>query len=241
MVDAIDLEVRQGEVLGILDMNGAGKTTAVRILTGLLRDFEGEARVAGFDPREEAIEVKRRMGYVAENAVLHGALTVAEFLLLVGRLHELEEAVLVERARTFLEVLGIGDRAGSRISELSKGMRQKVLLTAALAHRPRILFADEPLSGLDVDSALLIKHFLRAFADGGGAVLYCSHVMDVVERICDHIVVLRRGEVIAEGSFGELAARASERSLEEIFSRLTSEGDQEQRAARLIEALQPEG
>ncbi|MFT5463822.1 MAG: ABC-2 type transport system ATP-binding protein [Planctomycetota bacterium] len=137
----------------------------------------------------------------------------------------------------FLSVFGLRDRLGSRLITLSKGMRQKVLLTAAVLHRPTVLFVDEPLSGLDVDSAALIKEFFRLYTNEGRAVLYCSHVLDVVERVCDSITILNHGQVAAQGSFEELSARMQEASLEEIFGQLTGQGKELERAQALAAAL----
>jgi ABC-2 type transport system ATP-binding protein len=233
----IDLAVERGAILGYIGPNGAGKTTTVRILCGLEPQFEGEARVCGFDPRRQPLEVKRRIGYVPENALLYEQLTVAEFLLLVGRLHGLEDELVRRRAQRFLEVFELAERLGSRIATLSKGMRQKVLLTSALLHDPEAVFLDEPLSGLDVNATILVKEFLRALAAAGKTVFYCSHVMDVVERVCDRIIILDQGAIVAQGSFEELQRAQGGGSLERIFAELTSVGDQEQQARALVDAL----
>jgi ABC-2 type transport system ATP-binding protein len=210
----------------------------VRVLAGLVPAFGGEVRVAGYDPREAPVEIKRRIGYVPENAVVYDALTVAEFLLLVGRLHGIEDERIRARSEAMLEALELEGRLGSRTSSLSKGMRQKVMLAAALLHRPSILFVDEPLSGLDVASARLVKESLRRYADGGRAILYCSHVMDVVERVCDRIAVLHEGRIAAEGTFEQLAERSGERSLEDVFGKLTDSGREAGRADRWLAALE---
>ncbi len=237
VLDGIDLSVAPGTIQGFIGPNGAGKSTTVKILCGLIPDFEGEVRVAGCDPRVDPVEVKRHIGLVPENAALFDALTVAEFLLFVGRLKEVDDDVIRRRGQTFLEVFELADRLGARIGELSKGMRQKVLLTSALLHDPRILFLDEPLSGLDVNASILIKDLVRRLADEGRAVFYCSHVMDVVERVCDRIAIVDDGKVAAEGTFDEIQARRGGGSLERIFADLTSEGDVAPRVDRLIEAL----
>jgi ABC-2 type transport system ATP-binding protein len=237
VLDGIDVAVEPGRILGYIGPNGAGKSTTVKILTGLLGAFEGEVRVLGFDPRKEPMEIKRRIGYVPENAILYEQLTIAEYLLFIGRLHDLDDHLIRERADAFLFAFDLSARLNSRISTLSKGMRQKVLLTSALLHSPELLFVDEPLSGLDVQSTILIKEFLRGFAQRGRTVFYCSHVMDVVERICDHIVILDHGRIVAQGSFEELARAGRGSSLEAIFAALTSEGGQKERAQRLLDAL----
>ncbi len=237
VLDGIDLHVAPGTILGYIGPNGAGKTTTVRILAGLMSDYGGEVSVLGLDPRSDALALKRRIGFVPENAVLYEALTVAEFLALVGRLHELPETLVRRRAEACLTEFELLERLHARLGTLSKGMRQKVLLTSALLHGPELLFVDEPLSGLDVNAAILIKELLRALADGGRTIFYCSHELDVVERICDRIVILHGGQVAAEGRYEELAARIAGGSLEAIFASLTSRGGQAGAARRLLAAL----
>jgi len=239
VLDGIDLTVPRGTILGYIGPNGAGKTTTVRILCGLLGEYEGEVRVAGFDPRTQALEIKRRIGYVPENAVLYESLTVAEFLLLVGRLHGLPDETIRTRGEAFLQAFELAGHLPARIATLSKGMRQKVLVTSALLHDPQLLFVDEPLSGLDVNSAILIKEFLRGLAAAGRTVFYCSHVMDVVERICDRIVILDGGRIAAQGTLEELERQVHGGSLESIFARLTSAGNEAERARALLAVLGP--
>jgi ABC-2 type transport system ATP-binding protein len=237
VLDGVDLVVPRGTILGYIGPNGAGKTTTVRILCGLDPAFSGEVRVCGLDPRRDALAVKRRIGYVPENAALYESLTTAEFLLLVGRLHRLDDDVIKARAERFLHVFELLPRLSSRLGTLSKGMRQKVLLTSALMHDPEVVFLDEPLSGLDVSASILVKELLRALARDGRTVFYCSHVMDVVERVCDRIVILHQGKIAAQGDFEELQRARGGGSLEEIFAQLTSEGGQEERAQRLVDAM----
>jgi ABC-2 type transport system ATP-binding protein len=237
VLDGIDLEIPRGTILGYIGPNGAGKSTTVKILCGLLPNFEGEVRVLGLDPRADPVAVKRRIGYVPENAHLFEPLTVAEFLLLVGRLHGLEDRLVKQRAERFLEPFDLSDRLGVRISTLSKGMRQKVLLTSALLHDPELVVLDEPLSGLDVNATILVKELIRLLAEAGKTVFYCSHVMDVVERVCDRIAILDGGKLVALGTFEELQRRQGGGSLEHIFAALTSEGGQTEKARQIVDAL----
>ncbi len=233
----IDLDVAPGTVLGYIGPNGAGKSTTVKILCGLLPDFEGQVRVLGLDPRTQSLELKRRIGYVPENAALFEQLTVAEHLLLVGRLHGLDDELLKRRALLFLEQFELAERLATRIGTLSKGMRQKVLLTSALLHDPELVVLDEPLSGLDVNATILVKELIRALAGSGKTVFYCSHVMDVVERVCDRIAIVDGGRLVALGTFEELQRAQGGGSLEKIFAALTSEGGQAEKAHALIAAL----
>jgi ABC-2 type transport system ATP-binding protein len=237
-LDGVSFSLRAGEIVGYIGPNGAGKTTTLRIVGALDPEFGGEVRVAGFDPRTQPLEVKRRVGYLPENAVLYEMLTAAEFLLFVGRMHGLADEVIRSRGGELLEILDLGARLDSRIASLSKGMRQKLLLASALLHNPSILVLDEPLSGLDVNAALLIKGLMRALADSGRAILFSSHVMDVVERLCDRIAILNGGQVVATGSFEELASSLRGGSLEGIFASLTGDGDADERIARAMRALE---
>lgn len=237
VLDAVAFAVGPGEILGYVGPNGAGKSTTIRILLGLLPEYEGVARVAGFDPKRDALEIKRRVGYVAENALLYESLTVAEHLLFVGRLHGLDDAQVERRATACLTALDVEQRVDSRISSLSKGMRQKVLLTAALLHAPPILLLDEPMSGLDVHSQILVKEVVRQLAASGRAVLFSSHVMDVVERLCTRVVILREGRIAAQGTFEELARGSAQGTLEDVFAQVTGARDAQARASAFVEAL----
>ncbi|MBL8802370.1 MAG: ABC transporter ATP-binding protein [Planctomycetes bacterium] len=237
VLDGVDFSVAPGEILGYIGPNGAGKSTTVRALLGLLPDFEGAATVAGLDPRRAALEIKRRVGYVAENALLYESLTVAEHLLFVGRMHELDEPLIERRACACLEALELLDRLDTRIASLSKGMRQKVLLTAALLHAPPVLLLDEPMSGLDVHSQILVKELVRQLALSGRAVLFSSHVMDVVERLCTRVAILKDGRVAAYGTFEELSASQAHGTLEGVFASVTGVRDAQARAAAVVEAL----
>lgn len=233
----VDFAVARGSVFGYIGPNGAGKSTTVKILVGMLQSFQGTARVAGVDVRADPLGVKRRIGYVPENANLYEVLTPFEYLTFAGRLHGLAEQLIQRRALGLLEGFELAGRAHSRIGSLSKGMRQKVLLSAALLHDPDILFLDEPLAGLDVRSVIVIKELIRGFAAAGRTIFYCSHVMDVVERVCDRIAILANGSIAAIGSFEELAARAAETSLEQVFRRLTGGGDEGEQAAAVLAVL----
>jgi ABC-2 type transport system ATP-binding protein len=233
----IDLAVEAGTVQGYVGANGAGKSTTVKILVGLLAPFEGEARVAGVDPRTEPVLVKRKIGYVPENAILFENMTVAELLLLVGRLHGLADPTIRARGEEFLDVFELKERLGSRLSTLSKGMRQKVLLTLALLHDPEVVFLDEPLSGLDLNSTLLVKELLRRLAQGGKTVFYCSHVIEVVERVCDRVAIVEGGRILANGTAAELAAQRGVASLERVLASVTSRGDEAERVERLVQAM----
>ena len=237
VLQGIDLEVERGTVFGYIGPNGAGKTTTVKILTGMLGMYTGEVRVAGIDVAEDPCSVKQRIGYVPESALLYDGLSAFEYLQLIGRLRGLEEDLCEGRSLDLLHVFGLYDRAHNRLSTYSKGMKQKVLFCCALLHDPEVIFLDEPLSGLDVDSTIFIKELIRALAAEGRTIFYCSHMMDVVERVCDRIVILSGGGIVADGSFEELSARSNEASLEGLFSAVTGGESPDERVQEVLRAL----
>jgi len=237
----IDIEVAPGQILGYIGPNGAGKTTTVKILIGMLHDFGGQASVCGHDVAVDPLAVKRQIGYVPEAAALYDSLTPMEYLRFVGRLYGLEVEEIDQRAREMFQLFDLSSEIDNRISTFSKGMRQKVLIVAGMIHDPDVLFLDEPLSGLDANSAVTVKEIIAQLARKGKTIFYCSHIMDVVERICDRIIILADGRIVADGSFEELQGRSQEASLERIFTQLTSEGGHAELADRFIQAFARSG
>jgi ABC-2 type transport system ATP-binding protein len=240
-VDGISLQILPGEILGYIGPNGAGKTTTVRILVGMLQGFEGRASVGGCDVRTQPLEVKRQIGYVPESAALYESLTPEEFFTFVARIRGMTDTLSRRRSRRLLELLGMKEGYDQRISGFSKGMRQKVLLVAGILHNPKVLFLDEPLSGLDANSVVTFKEVIQLLAARGHSIFYCSHVMDVVERVCHRIVIINRGRIVADGTFGQLQQLAEAGSLEHIFTRLTSDESQEQVAESFVDVLFEDG
>jgi len=234
----IDLAVGPGQILGYIGPNGAGKTTTVKIMIGMLGDFTGRARVCGFDVARDPIEVKRRIGYVPEAGALYEALTPLEFLSLVGRLFGIGSDKLQEKALELLRIFDLQDRRDERMTAFSKGMKQKVLIIAGLIHNPEVIFLDEPLSGLDANSALVVKELIAGLAAAGRTVFYCSHMMDIVERVCDRIVIVDDGRIAADGTFESLQSGEKEASLERIFTQLTSAGGHEQAARDFVRVIE---
>lgn len=233
----LDLRVEPGEILGFLGPNGAGKSTTVKILTGLIRPTSGRAWVAGYDVVEQPLEVKRRIGYVPETAALYDALTGAEYLELVACLHHLDPKTAAARRGELLELFGLGEAKDRRMTEYSKGMRQKVVIAAALLHRPEVLFLDEPFDGLDANAAAVVKELLKRLAEQGCAILFCSHILEVVERVCSRIVIINEGRSVAEGTADDIRVSVGAATLEEAFSRLTGVRDVGLVAADLLSAL----
>jgi ABC-2 type transport system ATP-binding protein len=234
----LDLRVEPGEILGFLGPNGAGKSTTVKILTGMILASSGRATVAGFDVQDQPLEVKRRIGYVPETAAIYDGLTAAEYLELIACLHHLDPKTSAARRAELLDLFGLGADVHQRMTEFSKGMRQKVVIAAALMHRPEVLFLDEPLDGLDANTAAVVKELLKKLASQGRTILFCSHILEVVERMCSRIVIINAGRQVASGTPDEIRASTGAATLEEAFSRLTGVRDIGQTASELLTALE---
>lgn len=233
----ITFSVRPGEIVGLLGPNGAGKSTTIKIIAGILTASGGSVRVLDEQMPQRANAVKQRIGYVPETALLFESLTGQEYLELCGRLHDLPEDLLQSRIAAILEAFQLVSDASSRLDAYSKGMRQKILIGAALLHKPELLLLDEPLSGLDVNSALMVKELLAALAAERTAVLYSSHVLDVVERVCDRVLIIHQGRLIASGTTETLKSETGQATLEDVFRSLTDTGMLESGVTRIIEAL----
>lgn len=224
-VKGVSLVIPGGQICGYLGPNGAGKSTTVKMATGMLRPTSGTALIEGFDIVLDPIEAKRRIGVVPETGALYENLTAREYLTLVSRLYHVARDEAGEKIGTLLRLFGIADVQDRVMSSYSKGMKQRVIISAALIHNPSVLFLDEPLSGLDANTALVLKELVRELAAQGKTIFYCSHVLEVVERVCHRVVILNRGKIIADGSVEELKTLTKQGSLEEVFSELTSTGD----------------
>jgi len=230
VVADVSFTVRPGDVIGYLGPNGSGKTTTVKMLTGLLEPTEGTVVFNGRTVADDPNSFRARLGYVPEEPHLYPFLSGREYLELVGRLRELPSRVLDRKIPALLELFGIATAADQSISSYSKGMKQKVLISAALLHDPDVLILDEPDSGLDVTTMLVLRHLVQALARQGKAVLYSSHVLEVVEKLCHHVIVLHRGRVVADASVDELRQVVASRSLEEVFAQLVLRDDPERTA-----------
>ncbi|MEK3781603.1 ABC transporter ATP-binding protein [Paenibacillus sp. FSL R5-0810] len=221
VLNGIDLHVRRGEMIGYIGPNGAGKSTTVKIMLGLVEGYTGTVRIFGQDIADGSVEYKRRIGYVPEVAELYDQLTPAEYLTFTGELYGLSYEEAYEKAGSLMECFDLGKVYHSRIATFSKGMRQKVLLISSLLHDPDLLFLDEPLSGLDANSVMVVKEILAKLSAAGTTIFYSSHIMDVVEKISSRIVLLADSRVVADGTFKELQQQSQEGSLEEVFNQLT--------------------
>ena len=236
-VDNVSFTIRPGEVLGYLGPNGSGKSTTVKIITGLLEPTQGHVFFKGRDIRDDLAAYKRVIGYVPEEANLYPFLSGFEYLQLVSRLRGLEEAAAERRAEVLLELFAMRPHRHTAIATYSKGMRQRILLIAALLHNPDLIVFDEPLSGLDVASALIFRKLVSALSREGKTIFYCSHVLEVVEKVCSHVIILQRGKQVAYGSVDDLTKFQEMPSLEAAFSNLVQEVDATQSAEAIVDAL----
>jgi ABC-2 type transport system ATP-binding protein len=238
VVDNVSFVIRPGEILGYLGPNGAGKSTTVKILTGLIGPSDGEIRFQGIDVRKDFVAFQRHLGYVPEEAHVYPHLTGREYLQLVGRLRSLPRPVLEPRMHELLRIFGLWDDRHSPLSSYSKGMRQKILLSGALIHNPDVLVFDEPFSGLDVTTAMVLRTLLRELAAQGKMIFYSSHVLEVVEKVCSRVVILRKGKVVAHDAVEKLRDLMNEPSLESIFAQLTLQEDPALKVRGILTAIQ---
>ena len=234
---SIDLSINKGELIGYIGPNGAGKSTTIKILCGLIPDYEGEVNVLGLDVKKDTLEIKRKIGYIPENAALYETLTPIEYLLFVGQLYQLPEASIKQKAHELLRLFDLDKAKESRMTTFSKGMKQKVLLISGLLHNPEIIFLDEPLSGLDANAVILVKEILTQLKQSGKTIFYSSHIMELVEKLSDRILILHGGQIIANGSFQQLHNQAQGGSLEQIFTQLTGQGEQVTVANSFVDIL----
>ncbi len=238
-VDHIDLEIMGGEIYGFLGPNGSGKTTTIRMLTGLLEPTSGEAFICGYDMNKEPARAKALLAYVPDQPKIYGKLTAREFLALMADLYRMPPDFAQEQAANLLAMFELTGRADELLESYSHGMRQKVVLAAALIHRPRVLLMDEPTVGLDPRSARLLKNILQELARQGAAVFVSTHILEIAERMCHRVGILQEGRLIAQGSPEELRRQVghADESLEDIFLDLTGGSED----AELIRSLGEEG
>ncbi|MGH9674793.1 MAG: ABC transporter ATP-binding protein [Bryobacteraceae bacterium] len=236
-VEDVSFVAPPGEVTGYLGPNGSGKSTTVKMVTGLIEPSAGEISYRSRPINQWMLDYKKLLGYVPEEPFLYPHLTGAEYLELVGELRAIPEAALRKKIEQFLRLFSLwGDRF-TPISSYSKGMRQKVLISAALMHDPEIVILDEPFSGLDVNSAIVLRSLIRALAAAGKVVLFSSHALEVVEKVCTRVVILHRGKVVANDSIERLRDLMALPTLEDIFAELVVEQDTDAITRQLVEAM----
>jgi ABC-2 type transport system ATP-binding protein len=236
-VQDVSFTLRAGQVLGYLGPNGSGKSTTVKMVTGLLEPTDGEVTYDGQSIHKNLAAYRKRLGYVPEEANLYPYLSGQEYLDMVGTLRGMAESRKTARINSLLELFSLWPHRDVALGSYSKGMRQRILLIAALMDNPDLLILDEPLSGLDVTSALIIKHLIQALSARGKSVFYCSHILEVVEKVCTHLIVLRKGQVIAHGATGEVRERIGTSSLEGVFLQLVEEKDVTQTAHEIVDVV----
>jgi ABC-2 type transport system ATP-binding protein len=238
VVENVSFTLAPGEILGYVGPNGAGKSTTVKMIIGLLEPSEGLVRYHGGSIIDDLPGYQSRIGYVPEEPHLYPHLSGREYLQLVGRLRAIPRRLLESKIDEFLRLFSLWDDRHCLVSSYSKGMRQKVLLSAALLHNPDLLILDEPLSGLDVTTALVLRDLVEALAARGRIILYCSHVLDVLEKVCSRVAILCKGRVAACDSIGCLSETLHESSLEGIFGQITREQNHHNVAGHILEVMQ---
>jgi ABC-2 type transport system ATP-binding protein len=236
-IQDVSFKMAAGEIVGFLGPNGAGKSTTVKIVTGMLRPNEGRVLFEGRDIRQDMVAFRAALGYVPEEAHLYNYLSGLEYLQLVGRLRGLGEETIEAKAAGLLRLLNLESWQYSPISSYSKGMRQRVLIAAALLHDPKLLIFDEPLSGLDVVSARLFKDLLELLAAQGKAILYISHVLEVVEQVCSRVIVIAKGRIVADARPSDLVNLMSLPNLESVFAQLVQQQDTRSTALEIAEVM----
>jgi ABC-2 type transport system ATP-binding protein len=224
-LDHVSFIARPGEVTGYLGANGSGKSTTMKLAAGLIEPTSGEILLAGRPIQEDPVAYRQRLGYVPEEPHLYTHLSGLEYLVMVAQLRDMDRNSANERIHGLLRLFGLHGDRDVAISSYSKGMRQKILLTAALMHNPDLVLLDEPFSGLDVGSSLILRSLIKELAARGKIVLFSSHELETVERVCSHVVILHRGKVVADDSIERLRVLMAVPTLEEIFSQLAVEID----------------
>ncbi len=237
-VDGVNFAISRGDVLGYLGPNGSGKSTTVKMITGLLEPSGGEILFQGRPVREDLTGYKRAIGYVPEEAQLYGFLTGWEYLELVATLREIPRRVFEGKAKAMLEAFTIYAYRDATIGSYSKGMRQRIALISATMHNPDLLILDEPFTGLDVSSGIVLRQVIEQLAAAGKAIFFASPAIEVVERLCNHLVLLRKGKQIAAGDMGETLAQLGYTRLEDAFVQMAEQTDTAQTARNIVAAIE---
>ncbi len=224
-VDGINLNIKHGEIFGFLGPNGAGKTTTIKMIGGILSPDQGQITINGHNMATEPIAAKKSMGYVPDNHEIYERLTGYEYLNFMADVYKVDAETRRIRGEKYLEMFGIADAAGDPIKSYSHGMKQKMMITATLLHQPPLWILDEPMVGLDPRSALLLKEEMRTHCNQGNTVFFSTHVLEVAERLCDRIGIIKGGKLIAVGTLEELRKNSKDETLEQIFFELTETGE----------------
>lgn len=234
-VRGVNINAAPGEVIGLLGPNGSGKSTTVKMIVGLLEPTRGHVRWQGTDIHDQLLAYQSIIGYVPEEPKLYSYLTAVEYLELVGGLRHIARKTLTRRIERYLELFGLATDRYTPLASFSKGMRQKVLISAALIHDPQIILLDEPNSGLDVASTLILRKLVRTLAERDRTIIYSSHVLDAVEKICERVLILHNSHVVADDSVTRLRELAKAASLEQVFAALAVDQDVDEIGRELAE------
>lgn len=240
VLEDIYLSVYEGDIIGYIGANGAGKSTTVKMMLGLVDGYEGNIFIFGENLKNQDHTYKKKIGYVPENAELYDSLTAQEYLAFIAGLYGLEEGSARVKAHRLMMKFEIDHAMHARLSSFSKGMRQKVLIISSLLHNPDVLFLDEPLSGLDASSMLIVREILAQLSAQGKTIFYSSHIMDIVEKISNRIVLISGGHIAADGTFDELKEQNQKGSLQDIFNSLTGFNQHKEIAADFVAIVQEE-
>jgi len=240
-VDGLSLEIPAGQIVGFLGPNGAGKSTTLKMLTGMIEPSQGTATICGFDLLTQTLEVKRRVGFVPESGAVFESLTGLEYLEMVAALYAIPEEAARARIKQFIAFfdLSFETLTDKLLGAYSKGMRRKVVITAALLHNPPVVFFDEPLDGLDANAAVGFKTLIQTLAREGKTIVYSSHILDVVERVCNRVIIIDKGRLLVDGKPDELVATRGSGTLERLFTDLTGGEELERRAEDFAKTFRP--
>lgn len=233
----LSFAIEPGKVIGYIGPNGAGKSTTIKIIMGLINADQGEVFLNGEPIDFDDQNYKKQLGYVPEVADVFDVLTAVEYITFIAQLYGIEEADATAKAYELLTIIGLKDSADKRLNTFSKGMRQVVLLISALIHNPEIIFLDEPLNGIDANTVLVIEEILNELKHQGKTIFYSSHIMDVVQRLSDEILLLDDGQIKAHGTYQELSAAKSEQSLQSLFNDLTGFKEHGQKAVEFVNVI----
>lgn len=233
----INLDIYKGEIIGYIGPNGAGKSTTVKIMLGLVGEYSGDIKILGNDIKDGDISYKSKIGYVPETAEMYENLTAREYLTFIGELYGMEYEEVNIKAERLMSLFNIKEVYDNRMTSYSKGMKQKVLIISSLLNDPDILFLDEPLSGMDANSVMVFKEVLAELAKEGKTIFYSSHIMEVVEKLSNRIILINDGGIVADGSFEELKSKSLSGSLESIFNELTGFNQHEAIAKEIVASL----
>lgn len=239
VLNDVSFSVRSGEICGYIGPNGAGKTTTIKILTGIIKPSSGFAYIDGISVTENSNAVKKIIGYVPESGAVFETLTPIEFLTFIGRIYQMKDSIIEKKISELMEIFEIYEYKNEPMLSFSKGMKQKVILISALMHDPKVLLLDEPLNGLDANSIQIFKEIIKKLAENGRTIFYSSHLLDVIEKICDKLIIINHGKIIASGTLDEILKIAGVLDLNDAFAKLTGSENLEMKLQNFINKIKP--